>query len=71
MIANVNKLCFLGIQIDGNLALQNHVETVTNNFFKVRENLNKLIKYGSLVRGTNINRIFKTQERGYMNHHAY
>ena len=82
-IANVNQFCFLGIIIDENLTMQNHVEMVTNKLSKITGILNKLkfiypqniiltiynslfvshINYGSLVWGTNINRISKMQKR--------
>ena len=32
---NVNKFCFLGIIIDENLTMQNHVEMVTNKLSKI------------------------------------
>ena len=89
-IANVNQFCFLGIIIDENLTMQNHVEMVTNKLSKITGILNKLkfiypqnilltiynslfvshINYGSLVWGTNINRISKNAEKGYTNHNA-
>ena len=82
-IANVNQLCFLGIIIDENLTMQNHVEMLTNKLSKITGILNKLkfiylqiiilticnslfvshINYGSLVWGTNINRISKMQKK--------
>ena len=81
-IANVNQFCFLGIIIDENLTMQNHVEMVTNKLSNITGILNKLkfiypqniiltiynslfvshINYGSLVWGTNINRISKMQK---------
>ena len=41
-IANVNQFCFLGIIIDENLTMQNHVEMVTNKLSKITGILNKL-----------------------------
>ena len=41
-IANVNQFCFLGIIIDENLTMQNHVEMVTNKLSKKTGILNKL-----------------------------
>ena len=40
--ANVNEFCFLGIIIDANLTMQNHVEMVTNKLSKIMGILNKL-----------------------------
>ena len=41
-IANVNQFCFLGIIVDENLTMYNHVEMVTNKLSKVTRILNKL-----------------------------
>ena len=41
-IANVNQFYFLGIIIDENLAIQNHVEMVTNKLSKITGILNRL-----------------------------
>ena len=41
-IGNVNQFYFLGIIIDENLSMQNHVEMVTNKLSKITGFLNKL-----------------------------
>ena len=41
-IANVNQVCFMGIIIDENSSMQNHVEMVTNKLSKITGILNKL-----------------------------